>query len=95
MVATPTWLGALTQLQNLLWDPALPADCDCESPFDRSTSRNCIAHATSCQYPPCRCTHALAALHTAARLTCPPHLPSCLPEPGRSIPSISNHMPQM
>lgn len=30
MLSVPTWLGALTGLRYLLWDPALPADTQCE-----------------------------------------------------------------
>lgn len=30
MLSVPMWLGALTHLRYLLWDPALPADSECE-----------------------------------------------------------------
>ena len=30
MASVPSWLGELTQLRFLLWDPALPADIECE-----------------------------------------------------------------
>lgn len=28
-LSVPTWLGALSQLRYLLWDPALPAESEC------------------------------------------------------------------
>ena len=34
MLSVPSWLGALAGLRYLLWDPALPADSQCEGSWE-------------------------------------------------------------
>ena len=73
VVAEPQFLGALTQLRYLLWDPALPADTRCEKP---GGGMLVLPYAASERHAPLPCRPPVAAC--LVQPACLPRLPSRL-----------------